>query len=155
MPKGLQEEIKQTVPFKRLSSEAILSIVRTAAILDHELNDALRPFGVTSTQYNVLRILKGAGPDGLCGREVGERMIAKVPDVPRLLERMESMGLITRERDPEDRRHVTARIAGKGIDLTKRIMSELDAFETARMGMLSDTEMRALIDGLAQIRNAR
>jgi DNA-binding MarR family transcriptional regulator len=155
MPKGLQEEIKQTVPFKRLSSEAILSIVRTAAILDHELNDALRPFGVTSTQYNVLRILKGAGPDGLCGRDVGERMIAKVPDVPRLLERMESMGLITRERDPEDRRHVTARIAGKGIDLTKRIMSELDAFETARMGMLSDTEMRALIDGLAQIRNAR
>jgi DNA-binding MarR family transcriptional regulator len=155
MAKGLQEEIKQTVPFTRLGSEAILSIVRTAAILDHEINEVLRPYGVTSTQYNVLRILRGAGADGLCGREIGERMIAKVPDVPRLLERMELMGLITRERDPDDRRHVTARIAKKGLELVARIMSELDGFETARMEALCDSDLRTLVDSLARIRSAR
>lgn len=155
MAKGLQAEIKQTVPFARLTAEAMLSIVRTAAILDHELNDALRPFGLTLTQHNVLRILRGAGDQGLCGREVGERMVAKVPDVPRMLDRMEAMGLISRERDPEDRRHVTARITKRGLDLVAAVASKLESVERARMGQLSTAQLRELIDGLAQVRSAR
>ncbi len=155
MAKALQEEIKQTVPFPRLSAEAMLSIVRTAAILDHEVNEALRPFGLTGTQYNVLRILRGAGPDGLCGRAVGERLVARVPDVPRLLERMEALGLISRERDPEDRRHVTARVTEKGLDLLGKVAARLESVERARLGILNDAELRVIIDGLAQIRSAR
>ncbi|MEO8202176.1 MAG: MarR family winged helix-turn-helix transcriptional regulator, partial [Gemmatimonadota bacterium] len=134
MNKGLQAEIKQTIPFPRLSAEALLSIVRTAAILDHEMNDALKPFGITATQFNVLRILRGAGETGLCGREIGERLVARVPDVPRLLDRMAAMNLIRRERDPEDRRHVTTTITAKGLEFVTLVTPSLEVVEKARMG---------------------
>ena len=75
------------------------------------------------TQYNVLRILRGAGARGLCGREVGERLISRVPDVSRLLDRMAEMGLLAKERDAADRRHVTARITPKG----RRVLGAGDA----------------------------
>ena len=107
MSSRLQAEIKQNKPFATLQHEAILGLLRTAAIVDHALDEMLRPYGLTGTQFNVLRILRGAGQDGLCGREIGERMITRVPDVPRLLDRMEKAALISRERDPTDRRHVT------------------------------------------------
>ena len=64
MPHGLREELKQTRPFPRRSAEAAVSVMRTAAILEHELNDVLKPSGLTVTQYNVLRILRGAGEKG-------------------------------------------------------------------------------------------
>ena len=121
MPSRLQAEIKQTKPFVSLEQEAVLGLLRTAAIVDHANDEALRPFGLTGTQFNVLRILKGAGPDGLCGREIGERMINRVPDVPRLLDRLEKAELISRVRDREDRRHVTARITDKGRQLLDEI----------------------------------
>ena len=70
----LQDEIKQTKPFARPSDEALLSILRTATVLEHGSNEVLRPFGITSTQYNVLRILRGAGAGGLCGKEIAERL---------------------------------------------------------------------------------
>jgi hypothetical protein len=100
MSKKLQAEIKQSRPFPRPSAEAFLSIVRTAAVLEHQIGEVLRPHGITSTQYNVLRILRGAGARGLCGREIAERLVSRVPDVSRLLDRMEELGLLTRERDP-------------------------------------------------------
>ena len=78
-----------TRPFKSLEEEAILNIARTAAIVDHAGADALKRFDLTGTQYNVLRILRGAGENGLCRNEVGERLVTKVPDVTRLLDRME------------------------------------------------------------------
>jgi DNA-binding MarR family transcriptional regulator len=121
MPSRLQAEIKQSKPFASREHEAILGLLRTAAIVDHATDEALRPFGLTGTQFNVLRILRGAGQDGLCGREIGERMITKVPDVPRLLDRLEKAKLITRERDRDDRRHVTARITTKGTELLDTI----------------------------------
>ncbi|HEV8455072.1 MAG TPA: hypothetical protein VGQ24_09290, partial [Gemmatimonadales bacterium] len=89
----LQAEIKQSKPFPSPTAEALLSILRTAAILDHHLAEVLRPYGITTTQYNVLRILRGAGHRGMCGREVGERLVSKVPDVSRLLDRTEELGL--------------------------------------------------------------
>jgi DNA-binding MarR family transcriptional regulator len=121
MPSRLQAEIKQSKPFASLEHEAILGLLRTAAIVDHATDEALRPFGLTGTQFNVLRILRGAGADGLCGREIGERMINRVPDVPRLLDRLDKAELISRERDPNDRRHVTARITDKGKKLVDEI----------------------------------
>ena len=152
MPQGLREELKQNRPFPRRSAEALLSVLRTAALLDHELNDLLKPHGLTSTQYNVLRILRGAGEPGLCGREVGERLISSVPDVSRLLERMEDQGIVRRERDDEDRRHVTARITEAGRRLLETVTPELEVLERARFGRLSDSTLQAMITALAHVR---
>ena len=152
MSSRLQAEIKQTKPFPRRSSEALLSVLRTAALLEHRLNEALRPFGITSLQYNVLRILRGAGPDGLCGRECAERLVSKVPDVSRLLVRMEEMQLLRRERDGGDRRHVTARITPRGLRVLEEATPALEALERERFGHLDAGQLQQVIDGLADIR---
>lgn len=153
MPHGLREELKQTRPFPRRSAEAAVSVMRTAAILEHELNDVLKPNGLTLTQYNVLRILRGAGEKGLCGREVGERLVSAVPDVSRLLERMEDVGLVGRERDAADRRHVTARITEAGRRLLETVTPGLEAVERARFGRLSESALQAMITSLALVRD--
>jgi DNA-binding MarR family transcriptional regulator len=151
MPSRLQAEIKQTKPFERLEHEAILGLLRTAAVIDHANDEALRPFGLTGTQFNVLRILRGAGQDGLCGREIGERMITRVPDVPRLLDRLEKSGLITRERDRDDRRHVTARITAKGRDLLEEV-GNAGAVVEKRFRRLAQDQLQALVAALDVIR---
>jgi DNA-binding MarR family transcriptional regulator len=153
MPSRLLAELKQTKPFPRAGQEALVSILRTAAVLEHEINDALKPFDLTSTQYNVLRILRGAGPAGLCGREVGERLVTQVPDVPRLLERMTEAGLVARERDPSDRRHVTARITPKGLRLIDEVEPALGAIERRRIGSLGRDEVEALLRHLEAVRS--
>jgi len=151
---SLKDEIKQGKPFPSKGAEAMLSILRTATILEHEQNEALKPYGVTSTQYNVLRILRGAGENGLCGREIGERLISKVPDVSRLLDRMDEVGLLTRERDPEDRRHVTARISTKGRKVLTDATPALRAVEQKRFRNVGSDVAASLISGLEAIRNS-
>jgi DNA-binding MarR family transcriptional regulator len=151
MPSRLQAEIKQNKPFASLEHEAVLGLMRTAAIVDHATDEALRPYGITGTQYNVLRILRGAGPNGLCGREIGERMITRVPDVPRLLERLEKAGFISRERDSNDRRHVTARIADKGQTLLEET-GDISPSVVDRFGQLPEDQLRLLIEALDFIR---
>jgi DNA-binding MarR family transcriptional regulator len=150
----LQSELKQTKPFPRRSSEAFLSVLRTAALLEHQLNEVLRPFGITGLQYNVLRILRGAGPKGLCGREISGRLVSKVPDVSRLLDRMEGLELLRRERDATDRRHVTARITSKGLRLIDEAGPRLEAVERERFGHLDAERLQHIIDGLADVRGA-
>ena len=152
MPKGLQAEIKQSIPFRSPTTEAMLSILRTAALIDHWIGEQLKQFGITGPQHNVLRILRGAGEKGLCGREIGERMVARVPDVPRMLERMEAQKLITRERDQEDRRHVTARISQKGLDLLKRMEPVIDQAEREHFKQVDPKVIQNLIEGLALVR---
>jgi DNA-binding MarR family transcriptional regulator len=149
---NLQTEIKQTKPFASPIDEALLSVLRTAAVLEHHLSEALKPYGLTHTQYNVLRILRGAGKTGLCGRDVAERLVSKVPDISRLLDRMEEVHLIDRERDPGDRRHVTARISAKGLRMLERATPELETVERARFAGLEPERVKLLIESLAQIR---
>ena len=152
MTNDLQAEIKQTKPFPSPTSEALLSVLRTAAVLEHRLTERLKPYGITHTQYNVLRILRGAGGTGLCGREVAERLVSKVPDISRLLDRMEEMQLIDRERDPADRRHVTARISPEGSRVLSRATPQLEAIEQTRFAGLEPERVKLLIEVLAQIR---
>src|SRR5215510_11659766 len=104
MVTDLRTEIKQRKPFGSVEQEAQLNLERTAAVLGHSFAEALKRFGVTPTQYNALRILRGAGKDGLCRNEVRDRMISQVPDVTRLLDRLEDAGLVERERLTTDRR---------------------------------------------------
>jgi DNA-binding MarR family transcriptional regulator len=152
MSHRLQEEIKQTRPFQRPGTEALLGILRTAALLEHQASEVLKPYGITTTQYNVLRILRGAGAAGMCGREIAERLVSRVPDTPRLLDRMEEAGLIQRERDANDRRHVTARIAGKGLKLLERATPDLDELEATRLEHLDPESLQSLINTLDDIR---
>ena len=152
MADNLQAELKQKKPFKDVAAEALLSVLRTASVLEHQLTEALKPYGITHTQYNVLRILRGAGNEGLCGREVAERMVSRVPDVSRLLDRMEEAELISRERDPDDRRHVTARITRKGLAMLEQATPQLEAVGRARVGQVPTGRLQELIEVLTSVR---
>jgi len=155
MTPGLQNEIKQTKPFASLEQEAMLNIERTAALLGHQLEHALKPYGITPTQYNVLRILRGAGDRGLCRHEVRERLVAQVPDVTRLLDRLEEMKLIARERDAVDRRLVNTHITTHGLDLLKELDQPVLDFHRAQLGHLGRENLRTLIDLLSSAREPK
>jgi DNA-binding MarR family transcriptional regulator len=110
-------------PQASLEEDVFVSLVRTADALARGGEAVLKPSGLSATQYNVLRILRGAGEQGLACREVGCRLISRDPDITRLLDRMESRGWIARARETEDRRVVKTRITLEGL----RILAELDA----------------------------
>jgi DNA-binding MarR family transcriptional regulator len=151
-PSQLQDELKQSKPFRSLEQEALLSIERTAAILSHGVADALRRYEITPTQYNVLRILRGAGEQGLCRNEVRDRLVAQVPDVTRLLDRMEEMGLVDRERAEDDRRMVFTRLTRKGTQLLARIDEPVARLHHRQLGHLNAAKLRTLIELLAEAR---
>jgi DNA-binding MarR family transcriptional regulator len=152
MSPRLQDEIKQTRPFAGPEQEAYLSLGRTWAVLEHALAEALKPHGITPTQYNVLRILRGAGESGLCRNEVMERMIARVPDATRLLDRMEAMGLIGRQRDAQDRRFVTTRITAEGRRVLAELEGPIEALHRRQFASLDEAELRRLIQLLGRVR---
>ena len=155
MPSRLRDEIKQTKPFASVHEEAFLNVARTAAVLGHSFAEAVKPHGVTATQYNVLRILRGAGPAGLCRNEVRDRLVAQVPDVTRLLDRMEEAGLIEREREAADRRMVTTRITSEGLRLLKALDEPVLALHRAQLGHLSQQQLTTLIELLTLAREQR
>ena len=152
MPGKLASEIQQTKPFALLEEEAALNIVRTAEVIGLATACFLREFDLSSTQYNVLRILRGAEPSGATCSQISERMINHDPDITRLLDRMESRGFIRRDRSKHDRRVVIARITPEGLDLVSRIDRPLRAFLKARMGKIAPAAMTSLIGQLEQIR---
>jgi DNA-binding MarR family transcriptional regulator len=152
MPRNLQSELKTTKPFHSAEQEAMLSVASTAARLDHEMIDVLKPHGLTPTQYNALRILRGAGPEGLCRNEVRDRLIARVPDATRLLERLEETGFVVRDREGEDRRFVRARITRRGLDLLARLDDVVIDLHRRQLGHLGPRKLRTLIDLLAEAR---
>jgi DNA-binding MarR family transcriptional regulator len=153
MHRSLQTEIKQTRPFASLGQEAYLSLGRTWARLEHQLGELLKPLGVTPTQYNVLRILKGAGSSGLCRSEIMDRMIARVPDATRLLDRMEAAGLIARARDAADRRFVTTRITDRGLQLVAEAEGPVMALHEGQFTEVKEEELRRLVQLLERVRS--
>jgi DNA-binding MarR family transcriptional regulator len=114
---SLATALKQNRPFVSLEQEVYLSILRAASELSHAADQVFRPFDITPSQYNVLRILRGAGADGLCRNEISERMVTATPDMSRLLDRMERAGWVTRERAEDDRRQVSTYITKSGREL--------------------------------------
>lgn len=152
MPSRLHDEIKQTRAFRSVREEAYLNLVRTAAVLGHAFAESLKEYGITGTQYNVLRILRGAGTEGLCRNEVRDRLIAQVPDVTRLLDRMEEAGHVARERDERDRRLVSTRITPAGVRLLEQLEKPVAAMHQKLLGHMSETQLARLIDLLAVAR---
>ncbi|MDF1505475.1 MarR family transcriptional regulator [Roseisolibacter sp. H3M3-2] len=153
MQKTLQDEIRQTRPFSSLEQEALLSLERTAAVLGHAVEREFKAFGVTPTQVNVLRILRGSRPNGLCRHEIGDRLVTPVPDVTRLLDRMEEAGWILRERSDEDRRLVRTTITDDGLAMLERLDEPMREMDRRLIGHLSESELRALIDLLTRARH--
>jgi DNA-binding MarR family transcriptional regulator len=154
MSDTLQSEIKQTRPFGSLEQEALLSIERTAAVLLHQLAETFRGYDITPTQYNVLRILRGAGEPGLCRNEIRERLVSQVPDVTRLIDRLEESGLVARERDSTDRRLVNTRITRSGLELLDRLDAPVTEAHHQQLGHMSQEQLRMLIDLLAVARSS-
>jgi len=148
----LARELKQTRPFASPVQEAVLSIKRTAALLDLRLAELLRPFGLTPTQYNVLRILRGAGAEGLPRCEVQGRLVAPVADTTRLLDRLETVGFVARTRSTEDRRVVTSKITPRGLAVLDKVAAPLKELEQNEVGQISDARLRALIGILDEVR---
>ncbi len=146
MASQLQQELKQRKPFASLREEILLSLARTSALLSHTFEQALKQRGISGTQYNVLRILRGAGPEGLCRYEIGDRLVAPVPDVSRLLDRMESTGLITRERALTDRRLVVACITRKGLELLQSLDAPSAELIEMQMPHMTEAQLLALRD---------
>lgn len=152
MTPGLQSQLKQRKPFGSLEHEAMLSIARTAALLDHGTAEALRPYDLTPTQFNALRILRGAEPDGLCRNEVRDRLVARVPDATRLLDRLGDMGLVVREREGGDRRFVRARITAAGLELLGSLDGVIQGLHRQQLGHLGQRKLRALVNLLREAR---
>ena len=152
MPRSLQDELKQRKPFASLEHEAVLSIARSAALLEHQAAEALKPHRITPTQYNALRILRGAGTAGLCRNEIRDRLVARVPDATRLLDRLEAMGLVVRTREGEDRRFVRTRITPAGRAVLARLDGPIAALHERQLGHLGPGRLRTLIDFLALAR---
>ena len=152
MTPSLQSEIKQRKAFGSLEHEAMLSIARTAALLEHGTAEALKPHGLTPTQYNALRILRGAGPEGLCRNEVRDRLVARVPDATRLLDRLDEMGLVSRERGDDDRRFVRSRIARVGLEVLRPLDGVIQALHRKQLGHLGERKLRTLIALLGEAR---
>lgn len=148
----LQRQIKQPKPFRSLEAEVFLNVLRTSSALVGELATLLRPYELTQPQYNVLRILRGAGADGLPCGEIGERMVSREPDVTRLLNRMEDSGLVLRRRGPADRRVVTAWLTAAGKRLVDALDEPVEAMHARQLGHLSREELHALSELLERAR---
>jgi len=152
MVRGLQAELKQTVPFGSREQEAYLALLRTADALESKMEAKLKEFGLTGTQYNALRILRGAGQDGLPCSEIGERMITRDPDVTRLLDRLQKRGLAERSPGKQDRRVIYGRITPAGLKLLREMDAPLEKFGREILRHVGQTQLRQLIELLESVR---
>jgi len=141
----LRADLRQGKPFASMVQEAHLNIGRTEAILQEGLERVLKPHGISAAQYNVLRILRGAAPHGLCRNEIRDRLLSRMPDVTRLLDRMEAGGLVVRTRDTDDRRLVTARLTARGSELVELLDAPVAREHARRLGHLGDEQLGTLI----------
>lgn len=151
----LQAEIKQRKPFRSLAQEATVGLLRTSDVLWRRLAGVTGPEDVTPQQYNVLRILRGAGDAGLPTLEIAERMIEQAPGVTRLLDRLEAKSLVRRERCARDRRQVLCYITADGTKLLARLDGPIDEADEAAMAGLTESETKTLIRLLDKVRAAR
>ena len=148
----LQRELRQSRPFRSRGQEAFLALLRTADGVKHRFNVLFEGVGITLQQYNVLRILRGAGEAGIPTLEIGERMIERTPGVTRLLDRLEAKGLVRRERCPEDRRKVLCHISGSGLSLLDALDGPVENVDELIFRDVPEGDVETLIRILDQLR---
>jgi DNA-binding MarR family transcriptional regulator len=149
---SLAATLKQKRPFVSLEQEVYLSILRTVSELSYAVDQFFRPFDITPSQYNVLRILRGAGTDGLCRNEISERMVTATPDMTRLLDRMEKAGWVTRKRAANDRRQVSTHITRSGMELLASLEKPTTDFVTPLFAGASISDLKIVLKVSDQIR---
>ncbi len=150
----LKAEISQSRPFAGLEEEAFLNLQRTSALLAQDLGRLFKSKGLTTTQYNALRILRGAHPDALTCSTVGERMVTPVPDTTRLLDRLASRNLVVRDRDSKDRRIVNVKINDAGLEVLAELDDPLRAWLDERLGHFEPQELKGFIEMLENARTS-
>ncbi len=149
---AVQREIQQKRPFHSVGAEALIWLLRTAGLAQREINAIVAREGITQQQYNVLRILRGAGEEGIPTLAIRDRMLDPSPGVTRLLDRLERAGYARRQRAEPDRRQVMCYIMPAGLQLLGRLDGPINAYDDAVVEMLSTAEKRELIRMLDAIR---
>lgn len=149
---ALQQEIHQSRPFRSQQQEAVLALLRTTDLVRRFLGRIVEPHGITLQQYNVLRILRGAGEAGIPTLAITERMIEQTPGITRLLDRLEAKGLVRRQRCAEDRRQVLCWLTEPGRELLAGLDPAMDGLDDGALGMLAPDDLDTLIRLLDGIR---
>jgi DNA-binding MarR family transcriptional regulator len=148
----LLRELRQGRPFRSLEQEALLNILRTADALRHRLALVVAPEGITLQHYNVLRILRGAGPGGLPTLEIAQRMVERSPGITRLVDKLEALGLVQRNRPSDARRCVYCTITPQGLAALERLDQPVDSWTSRHLGRLGEQRLEAVIRILEDIR---
>jgi DNA-binding MarR family transcriptional regulator len=138
--------------FRSREQQATLGLLRTADAVKRSLAQVIEPHGITPQQYNVLRILRGAGPVGLPTLSIGERMIEQTPGVTRLVDRLERKGLVARVPCPKDRRRVFCTMTNKGLDLLKELDDPINRWDSLAVSVLPPSDIDLLVDLLDRVR---
>jgi DNA-binding MarR family transcriptional regulator len=149
---ALQDEIKQTRPFRSSAEEVVVSVLRTAAVMQRHLAQVVETHGITIQQYNVLRILRGAGEAGLPTLAIRDRMVEEAAGITRLLDKLESAGHVVRERSTPDRRQVLCHITPKGEALITALDGPMDVANQSAGSNLDDDERARIVELLGAVR---
>lgn len=149
----IQAEIKQSKPLGSLEEEAYLNVQRTANALAQRVSELLRSHDLTPAQYNVLRILRGAGHDGLNASDIAGRMISRDPDVTRLVDRLEKRGLVERWRCSEDRRVVWTRLSPAGRALIDPLDAPVNELHRDMLSHMAPQRLQLLVELLEEARD--
>jgi DNA-binding MarR family transcriptional regulator len=152
VPSRLQEELRKRHPFESLEQEVGLNLLRTQDHLAQPFQELFQAQGLTGPQYNVLRILRGHGPAGVPSHEIGAQMVARTPDVTRLVDRLEAAGLAARARTTKDRRVVLVRITPAGLELLAKLDQPVLDMHRRALAHLSRDELLELNRLLVKVR---
>ena len=152
---NLQDEIGKKEPFEMAEEEAYLNIRRTAATLESEFGRLFRQAGLSEATYNVLRILRAAGKDGRCWGEIREDLVVPVPDVTRLIDRLEQAGHCERQRCASDRRKVYIRITEQGKSIVDSLDEPVQKSLRGKLGHVDPDDLRALSRLLEVVRSSK
>ena len=155
MPGKLKQELKQTRPFTSAAEELVLALVRTADQLVAPLTERLRAVSLSLSQYNILRILRGAGDQGLTCGDISERMVRRDPDLTRLLDRLEKRELVARERSAADRRVVLTTLTPAGRALLDSLDHDVESTVQTTLQHMTPARIQTLIDLLEEARGER
>jgi DNA-binding MarR family transcriptional regulator len=148
----IREEIRQRKPFRSPQQEAVVALLRTATVVRDYFEKVLAPHGLTLQQMNVLRILRGAGAEGLPTLEIAQRMVERTPGITRLIDRLERKGLVARVRSKSDRRVVFCRATESGLELLAPLDDIVNEADRAAVAALDEAGLGALVDLLDRIR---
>ncbi len=152
-PPGIAEELQQSKPFGTPAEEALVSVMRAAALVRRAFAARIEPLGLSVAQYNVLRILRGAGAEGLPTLAVRDRLIEEAPGITRLIDKLEGAGLVRRDRTGTDRRCVRCHITSTGLALLDKLDPVVHAMhDLVRVGIDDESDQRRLNELLARLR---